>query len=51
VQDHLKSIFEKVDVSTRGELVARVFFEHYAPRLADGRRIGSDGWFAPSSEL
>jgi DNA-binding CsgD family transcriptional regulator len=48
VQDHLKAIFEKVDVGTRGELVARMFFDHYAPRLMDGAAVGSDGWFAPS---
>jgi DNA-binding CsgD family transcriptional regulator len=46
VQDHLKSIFDKAGVSARGELVARLFFEHYAPRLADGTPVASTGWFA-----
>jgi DNA-binding CsgD family transcriptional regulator len=31
VRDHVKAIFEKAGVSSRGELVARLFAEHYAP--------------------
>ena len=29
VEDHLKAIFAKVGVSSRGELTARIFAEHY----------------------
>lgn len=37
VQDHLKSIFDKSGTGSRGELVARLFFRHYMPRLSAGR--------------
>jgi DNA-binding CsgD family transcriptional regulator len=33
VRDHLKAIFAKVGVSSRGELVAKLFAEHYGPAL------------------
>ena len=31
VRDHIKAIFEKTQVSSRGELVGKLFVEHYQP--------------------
>jgi DNA-binding CsgD family transcriptional regulator len=45
VQDHLKAIFAKVGVSSRRELVAQLFLQHYAPRLQARAAVGTDGWF------
>ena len=39
VQDHLKSIFDKSGVTSRHELVARVYFDHHLPRLESGLDI------------
>ena len=39
VQDHLKSIFDKSGVTSRRELVARVYFDHHLPRLESGLDI------------
>ena len=44
VQDHLKSIFAKTGAASRSELVARLFFEHFEPRLGDP--LSSRGSFA-----
>lgn len=41
VRDHIKSLFGKVGVRSRAELVARIFAEHYFDRLeADVERLG-----------
>ena len=46
VRDHFKSIFDKVGVRSRRELVGQVFAQHYGPRMATGHEPNADGWFA-----
>lgn len=46
MQDHLKSIFEKVGVRNRAGLMGHVFFEHYMPRIAEHATPSANGSFA-----
>lgn len=47
VADHLKSVFAKVGVVTRGELTSKLFHDYYLPRTSDGCDVGVDSWFLP----
>jgi DNA-binding CsgD family transcriptional regulator len=43
--DHLKSIFAKAGVHSRGELIALLFNQHYRPRGQSGATPSPYGWY------
>ena len=46
IQDHLKSVFDKVGVRSRRELIASIFTRMYLPGVHSGLELGTNGWYA-----
>lgn len=49
VQDHIKKLYEKTGVSSRRELVARIFLDDYLPGIARRAPLATTGGFVPAS--
>ena len=47
VQDHLKSVFAKTGMRSRGEVMATILRDHYLPGLHRGRPVAPNGYFEP----
>lgn len=45
IDDHVKSVFNKLAVSTRAELTAKLFFDQHLPRITTDVPVGGTGWF------